>query len=404
MIICRDIVNLPFGDTLTLRGGAGGLSRPISWMHYLEDPSYVKWIKGGEMVIVSGVVTKARERELIMLVRKLHAAGAAGIIINLSYYIHEIPQSVIVECDRLSFPLFEMPAKVRIVDISQSVCYAIFREREREMGYRSLLDELLFGKRITERRVQAAKAAGFHPGMIYHVVTLRVTEGTETEPGAVYGVSHPYDEVPYEAVPQCVERLSSDYVETRHIKVLHTLRDEDIVLVLPAPDGFDVFLNEMKQLIDYLSECLPGYRFHAAVGIRFAQLDGLKESFDSAISLFCAGNGIENNQILDYREKLLERILWQVHNKKMVRSIADRLLAPVLNHANDALFNTLREYCLCGGNVTLAAQHLFVHSNTLYRRLQHIERLLSQDLHDPDVFFTLSMAVRMHDYAREDLD
>ena len=128
---CRGILALPYANRLRLVAGASGGGNEIRWVHILEEPKYTAWLKGGELILLSGVVTGDREGALLSLLQDLFDREVAGVVLNLSTFLPAIPPSVLALGDRLGLPLFEMPAEVRMVDVSQSIAFAIFQQRQK---------------------------------------------------------------------------------------------------------------------------------------------------------------------------------------------------------------------------------------------------------------------------------
>ena len=115
---CRGILALPYANRLRLVAGASGGGNEIRWVHILEEPKYTAWLKGGELILLSGVVTGDREGALLSLLQDLFDREVAGVVLNLSTFLPAIPPSVLALGERLGLPLFEMPAEVRMVDVS----------------------------------------------------------------------------------------------------------------------------------------------------------------------------------------------------------------------------------------------------------------------------------------------
>ena len=66
-------------------------------------------------------------------------------VLNLSTFLPAIPPSVLALGERLGLPLFEMPAEVRMVDVSQSIAFAIFQQRQKTGQVEGALRDLLTG-------------------------------------------------------------------------------------------------------------------------------------------------------------------------------------------------------------------------------------------------------------------
>lgn len=66
-------------------------------------------------------------------VKNLIQKQVSGLVLNIGPYIAGIPKEVIDYCDKLNFPLMDIPWKTRIVDISRDFCNRIIlNEREEE--------------------------------------------------------------------------------------------------------------------------------------------------------------------------------------------------------------------------------------------------------------------------------
>jgi len=109
------------GLGLNVVAGARGASRPIRWVHLseLEDPT--PWLKGGELLLTTGMgIGKgiARQRAYI---ERLAAAELAGLGFGLGFSHSRIPKAMIEAADRLGFPVFEVPYPVPFIAITEAV-------------------------------------------------------------------------------------------------------------------------------------------------------------------------------------------------------------------------------------------------------------------------------------------
>ena len=92
------------------------LNHKITWIHLLEDINNCSFIRGGELIITTGL--NAGEEDLLFdLASKIYASGASGLILNVGNYIHHIPDSLISWCSQHDFPLFTMPWEIYIADL-----------------------------------------------------------------------------------------------------------------------------------------------------------------------------------------------------------------------------------------------------------------------------------------------
>jgi PucR family transcriptional regulator, purine catabolism regulatory protein len=100
--------------------------------------------------------------------------------------------------------------------------------------------------------------------------------------------------------------------------------------------------------------------------------------------------------VVHARDLLVDRVLAQIAAERDLASALEEELAPLraLSPPTAAvLLRTLQAHLDAGGSKTLAAQRLAVRRQTLYRRLERIERLVGS-LDDPERRLTLQLAVR----------
>ena len=115
-----DILRIP-GLSLKLVAGRKGLARDIRWAHVseLEDPT--AFLKGGELLLSTGMgigKTPARQRSYV---KKLAEAGLAGLGFGLGFSHTKVPKAVADAAEALGFPVFEVPYEVPFIAITEVV-------------------------------------------------------------------------------------------------------------------------------------------------------------------------------------------------------------------------------------------------------------------------------------------
>jgi Purine catabolism regulatory protein-like family len=113
----RDIVSIP-GMPLKVVAGEDQGDRAVRWVHIseLEDPT--PWLKGGELILTTGMGvgdTAARQRAYI---RRLVDIGVAGLGIGLGFGHDRAPRPLVTEAMKLGFPVFEVPYPVPFIAIT----------------------------------------------------------------------------------------------------------------------------------------------------------------------------------------------------------------------------------------------------------------------------------------------
>jgi purine catabolism regulator len=124
----EEILRLP-GLALKLVAGEAGVSRPIRWVHVseLEDPT--PWLRGGELLLTTGMAlgkTPARQRTYV---ERLAAAGLAGLGFGVGFSYAKVPKAVADAAERLDFPTFEVPYPVPFIAITEAVFTRVASEQ-----------------------------------------------------------------------------------------------------------------------------------------------------------------------------------------------------------------------------------------------------------------------------------
>ncbi len=147
---CRDMMNLPeLRQVLALRAGSAGLEHNIRWIYFADCLQCVKseyrmeeYIHGGEFVVLTNPRLTGDSVALRELVDKMRAFDIASLGINEG----QISDEMIDYCDRYDLPLFELPEKYALVDLSQIVCQQLVLEEHRQsrqkQGYYNLIAQI----------------------------------------------------------------------------------------------------------------------------------------------------------------------------------------------------------------------------------------------------------------------
>ncbi len=124
----RDILEIP-GMALRQVAGEAQSDRPIRWVHVseLEDPT--PWLKGGELLLTTGMgvgTTPAKQRAYV---KRLADAGLAGLGFGLGFSHDKVPRAIVTAADQVAFPVFEVPYPVPFIAITEAVFTRILAEQ-----------------------------------------------------------------------------------------------------------------------------------------------------------------------------------------------------------------------------------------------------------------------------------
>ena len=151
----RELLETPSLSKAKVVAGARGLSRLVARLNVMEVPDIQAWVKPDELLLTTGYPLREHPQTTSTLIEDLDAKGLAGIAIKVGRYLDGIPTDMLVQADRLDFPIIELPDQVGFDDILNE-CLSVILERhvatlERsDAVHRALLGIVLEGGGLPE--------------------------------------------------------------------------------------------------------------------------------------------------------------------------------------------------------------------------------------------------------------
>lgn len=153
--------------------GRSGLGSEVRWAHVTELADPVPWLRGGELVLTVGLGIGAGEDAQREYVRRLSAAGCAGLGFALDTWIDRIPPVISRTADEVGFPLLRIEGRTPFIAVVEAVAdhYARVRLREQQ---RVLTAQ--------DAMVRAALRAGFR-GVLQELAVVTEGDAVLLDPG-----------------------------------------------------------------------------------------------------------------------------------------------------------------------------------------------------------------------------
>lgn len=101
--------------------GAEGLDRPIRWVHAGEVPNMASLLKGGELLLTTGMGIRDDPAEQRRFVRDLAARGVVALGLELGTTFDQMPAALVNEAAAQGFPLIALHREVPFVAITEAV-------------------------------------------------------------------------------------------------------------------------------------------------------------------------------------------------------------------------------------------------------------------------------------------
>jgi len=98
--------------------GHDRLDRPVRWVHVTEWDNPASALRGGELVLTTGIGFPAR---LDDYAAELAEIGAAGVVLELGRGYREVPHELVTGCRNRDVPLIVLHRGVKFVDVTREV-------------------------------------------------------------------------------------------------------------------------------------------------------------------------------------------------------------------------------------------------------------------------------------------
>ncbi|KAA9151668.1 PucR family transcriptional regulator [Amycolatopsis acidicola] len=102
--------------------GAGGLGARVRWVHVAEVADIGPLLKGGELVLTTGIALPDDPAALTKYVEGLADAGVAGLVVELvRHWSHALPPALVETAGRRGLPLITLSRETRYVTVTETV-------------------------------------------------------------------------------------------------------------------------------------------------------------------------------------------------------------------------------------------------------------------------------------------
>ena len=153
----RDVLALDpvrYGSPRVL-AGEELLDRPVRWVHVAEVPDIATLLRGGELVLMTGIGMPEDDDGIRAFVAALAGVGVVGLIVELGRrYQATLPKVMIAAATKHSLPLIELRKPTPFVRITEAVHALIVDSQLAELRATEEIHQ-----RFTELSVEGAEAA-----------------------------------------------------------------------------------------------------------------------------------------------------------------------------------------------------------------------------------------------------
>jgi hypothetical protein len=402
--------------------GAGRLHVPVRWVHALELTDVGRLLRGGELVLSTGIALPESPSGLADYIDSLAQVGVAGLAVELGRrYTGALPPALVAAAAARGVPLVELRREVAFIEITEAVHARIIDELllsraaatlalghlltsqaeslERQ-AHRTLISALIEGFGFAGsadgddgEAAARARAMGVEvTGRDLVAVVVRLAD--PVAPGGQAAV-------PGAAVLGTAEEMAVACRADGVPALVGALDDVRAGALLSLPPGAD----DDKPLRALAARLGPGPVIGASRPA--GSLREVRDAFREAreVADLTVGNADDAARRPYYRlpDLRLRGLLHLLRDDARLSAFTERELGPLLSYDAEhgtTLVTDLAALLEAGGNKVLAAARAHLARPTFYQRLRLIERVLGVSLDDPESRASLHVALLAHREGR----
>lgn len=395
---CKDMINLKkLNNVLSLKAGKKGLNHVIRWIYFADclecvqrEYKITNYIHGGEFVILTNRSVTDNNTKLMTLVSTMQENDIAALGINEG----QISDELIEYCNTKNLPLFELPEKFPLIDLSQILCQELVKEESNKSSMEQLFSSILNSEFINKDNI-LSQARALNICMTGKLSIVEIAfEKDEDNSG---------DESMLD-LGQKIKRIIN--MELSSFEKILILPQMDSVLLLYPIEKIGEEKTK-KILLHILNKIEKNCQVVANIGVgnETEYLEDIKISRKEAAAAIRIARQSKNssNHIHFYKDQGVYTLISSVTDVRLLDQFVENhigalIRADELNESN--LCETLENYIHHNCNVKETAADMYIHRNTMNYRLKKIHEVLGYDFDTVENCISIKLAFIIRDYRK----
>lgn len=370
---------------MELLAGRAGLHNYVRWVHMIEDMQVPSFLHGSELVFTTGIGQQGTDW-LLDFAKRLYESNGAGLVVNLGPYIDAVPPQVVVFCEQHGLPLFRVPWKVHLIDITYDFCHRIIANEENEISLANALRDLIFASRGLRDLQPTFERHGFLSAGVYCVAVFRLSCCGAPISGEQAAMLRFHA---HRLLGRLGCKFSLFYQNGNLVVVTSGLQTDQVQMFA-------------ENLIQICADRKPSIQARAGIGKQTSGYEGIPEAYRQA----CAALKIaacRGKTYLHYDELGIYKLLISVKDFSVLRDLYREVLGPLADYDEKngtEYMKILRDYLAHDSSVQVLSQLNGVHRNTVNYQIKRIRKILQCELTQEDKLKIL-LAFYIEDLLKE---
>ncbi|HWT74084.1 MAG TPA: PucR family transcriptional regulator ligand-binding domain-containing protein [Mobilitalea sp.] len=350
---------------MRLLAGHKGLSNLVEWVHIVEDQEVSSFLHGQELIFIAGYMNRGDEW-LLNFTKELYKSKTSAFVINIGPYIKSVPKEVIDFCNEVDMPLFTIPWKTRMVDVTRDFCTRIMHNENTEASVASTIKDIIFKVGDMETHIQHMERNGYSRDC--HLCFVNIS---------LDNVNEDYNSDNMEKLRLFVEQIA----RTSQRMFISFSYQSNLVVVLSESDMYNVrkFADELMNLVRKEKDSFSVYIGVSSIMQGFASQD---INFEKAIA---ANEMAKKKKVrVNYYDDLdIYKVLLAVKDKKVLREFYQDVFGKLEQYDTENgtdLMGFLHSYLDNNGSPQLVSEQQYIHRNTVNNQIKKIEKITGYNL------------------------
>ncbi|MCG8482904.1 MAG: PucR family transcriptional regulator ligand-binding domain-containing protein [Clostridia bacterium] len=186
------------------------------------------------------------------------------------------------------------------------------------------------------------------------------------------------------------------------IKDLYLVEEiERIVLIMSLSNlSRDSVEKTAQDILDKILLSYPHDRIKIGISKECSSLKYISSAYEESVFAEKIGDSFEDKEIYLYDDYMVYHILTKLHNHPAVKKIYRNIIVKIRKEggsSHDELIKTLKKLTENDFNISKTSEELYLHRNTLYKRINKIQKIIGYDFEQSDTKLILKMVSKLDD-------
>lgn len=385
----HDLLKLTVLSEAKIVAGEQGLKRIIRSISFMEAPDSIDWVMPHDILLTNAYLLNSNPIMKNNFINDLSLKEVAAIGIKLDRYIQQLPEEMINQANKASFPIIVLPFNVTPSQLISAIAQAIystktFQKNELNTAQTNLMYDffcdLLFTKNMSKTiLLRKASSLGWDFTKSFCIMVIELDEFTYIK--KIISIINHCSFNQFSFVFQYKQKIIS-------IFEVNNLEDSKAQLERYGSEIKNICQTEIKRL-----------NISIGMGRPYNNFLDLDKSYHEAKKALLLGQFCNlKNRIFLFDNLGIYKILSQFDKIEELEEYSKNTVTKLIQYDQDnnsEYVKTMETFMNFNGNYNETAKYLCVHYNTVKYRINVIKKILDMNVEDPDKRLDFQIGIKI---------